>query len=102
VATRDKRIDAMRRNPRTVTIEDIEAALLGHGFNVRSQGTSHRVFTHRLLAGNLSIPAHRPYVAPVYVRQLLKALDDVEAAEALEEALEAGQHAALSEEDETQ
>ena len=84
MAPRDKRIEAMRRNPRAVVIDDLRAALESLGFACRNHGSSHVVFSHPRLRANLSIPAHRPYVQAE--RQALQAITDVEADEATEQA----------------
>jgi hypothetical protein len=50
MAWRNKRIEAMRRNLRHVSVEQLEAALFGLGFTWRSGKGDHRVYVHAKLA----------------------------------------------------
>ncbi len=42
---RDKLIERMRRNPRSIRFDEIETLLLSLGFVKRQKGSSHAVFT---------------------------------------------------------
>lgn len=74
-----KRINKMRRNPKNVPYRDIETVLLSLGFDHRSRGTSHNVFTvmvdetkHRLV-----VPMKKPHVKRFYVEELLQLIDQL-------------------------
>ena len=74
MATDDKRLDALRRNPRDVRSDELDAVLVGAGFRSRQRGTSHKVYSRG--AVTLVIPQHRPYLKAVYVRQALQVLEE--------------------------
>jgi predicted RNA binding protein YcfA (HicA-like mRNA interferase family) len=73
VATRDKRIAAMRRNPRNVRPDDLDAVLRGAGFTAHQEG-SHK--TYRRHGRKLTVPQHTPFLKPVYVKQALDMIED--------------------------
>jgi predicted RNA binding protein YcfA (HicA-like mRNA interferase family) len=78
VARRDKRIEAMRRNPRNVTIADLESVLFASGFELlprRGKG-DHRVYRHAT-GRQVGVDPRRPHVLPVYVKAVLAAIDAV-------------------------
>lgn len=75
MSTAKKLLDAMRRNPMDWRIEQIQTVAFSLGIEVRSDGGSHRVFSHPV-AGALSVPAHRP-IKPVYVRQFVALCDKI-------------------------
>lgn len=73
---REKQIERLRQNPKTVRFEEIDTILLGLGFNKRQRGTSHAVYS----LGNqrITIPFHKPFIKPVYVKLILDILDKLE------------------------
>jgi predicted RNA binding protein YcfA (HicA-like mRNA interferase family) len=77
VTTRDKREAAMRRNPRAVRFADLQAVLEDHGFVGRKGKGDHWVFEHPLLSYVVTVDPRRPHVLPVYVRNALRAIDEV-------------------------
>ncbi len=74
----DKRIRKMRQNPKNVRFEDIDVVLLALGFQRRRRG-SHVVYT--LNQWRLTIPARKPFILPVYVKELLGLLDEISGSE---------------------
>ena len=73
MAKRDKRIAAMRRNPRNVRPDDLDVVLRTAGFTMRQQGTSHKVYTqgpHQTV-----IPQRHPFLLQDYVKDALDLLD---------------------------
>lgn len=76
MATHDKLIAKWRNNPRDVRFDDIDAVLLRAGFTKRQRGTSHAVYTYGSF--RLTIWYRQPYVLPVYVRQVLQVLDELQ------------------------
>ena len=72
----DKRLAAMRANPRDWRIEDLEAVARSAGLMVRKPGGSHVYFTHPTRPGALSVPARRP-IKPVYVRRFVELIEKV-------------------------
>jgi predicted RNA binding protein YcfA (HicA-like mRNA interferase family) len=79
VATRDKRIEALRRNQKTVRFETLRRVLEDQGFAARrpAGGSSHWTFTHPELRTTVTVVERRPYVLPVYVRLALKAIAEL-------------------------
>lgn len=76
-------IERMRRNPRDWRIESLQTAARGLGMLVRRPGggSSHVIFGHPELEEIVSVPAKRP-IKPVYIRQFLKLVDQIEELEA--------------------
>ncbi len=77
MATRDKRLEAMRRNPRTVRFDDLKGVLEAHGFTAHSGKGDHWVFRHPAYRPGVTIDPRRPFVLLPYVRAALKAIDAV-------------------------
>lgn len=73
---REKLLARLRRNPQNVRFEEVDSILMGLGFAKRQSGTSHAVYTfgpHRI-----TVPFRKPFIKPVYVKQLLQLLDEME------------------------
>ncbi|HEX9922446.1 MAG TPA: toxin HicA [Anaerolineae bacterium] len=66
----------IRQNPKNVRFEDIDNLLLSLGFQKRQRG-SHATYT---LSGGrpLTIPLRKPFILPVYVKQVLLLLNELE------------------------
>lgn len=76
-----KRLEDMRRNPRgDWKITDVEALCREHDILCQpvSGGGSHYKVGHPLMPNKLTIPFKRP-IKPVYVRKLVKFVDEVKA-----------------------
>lgn len=71
-----KLLEAMRNNPRDWRIEQLQTLARQFGVAVRSEGGSHRVFSHDAVIEVVSVPAHRP-IKPVYVRRFVTLVDKV-------------------------
>ena len=80
MSRRDKAIERWGNNPKSVRFEDVDALLLHLGFTRRQGGTSHTVYT--LGTHRITIPYRRPFILPVYVKTLLRMLDEMEQDEA--------------------
>ncbi len=76
MARRERRIERLRRSQTDVSPEQLRAALESVGFELVNIVGSHWHYRHRSRAGKLVIPYRRP-VLPVYVRNALKAIDEV-------------------------
>lgn len=74
-----KMLEAMRHNPRDWRIEQLCTVARQYGMTVRSDGGSHRVFSHAAVAEMACVPAHRP-IKPIYVRQFLALVDSIKEA----------------------
>lgn len=81
MVTRDKRLEAMRRNPRNVRFETLRRVLEDHGFTSRrSPGRDHWRFSHRLIRTVLTVDPRRPFLLVPYVTDALKAIDEADEA----------------------
>lgn len=76
MTTREKTIARWRNNPRGVRFEAVDRVLIGAGFTKRQRGTSHAVYTNGPY--RLTVPVRQPYILPVYVRQVLQVLDELD------------------------
>ena len=72
MAKREKRIEALRSNPRTVHPEELDVILRSVGFVVAGQKGSHR--RYRRGADALVVPQHDP-LDVAYVKQALDLID---------------------------
>lgn len=76
----DKRLAQMRANPKgDWKIADLEAVATSCGMMVRKSGGSHAVFSHPDVALRVTVPARRS-IKPVYVRQFIDLVDEIQAA----------------------
>ena len=72
----EKKIAAMRNNPRDWRIEDLEAVARQHGVNIRKPGGSHVVFEHPAVSEGVTVPARKPIKA-IYVIRFVAMLDSL-------------------------
>ncbi len=77
MAAREKRIDAMRRNPRNVRFAELRAVLEELGFIGKPGKGDHWVFRHPDLREHTTVDARRPFLLPVYVRNAIRAIDSL-------------------------
>lgn len=75
MATRDKRLEKMRRNPRDWNIDDLKAVAEAIGLEWTHDGGSHVVFRSPSLE-HLCVPARRP-IKPIYIRRFLVLIDQI-------------------------
>ncbi len=73
----EKIIEKMRNNPLDWRVEDIEKVASHYGFAKRTTSGSHATFSHKKLIHIITIPARRP-IKPVYVKNFLKLIDELE------------------------
>ena len=73
---RERRIERLRRSQTDVSPDQLQAALESVGFTLERVRGSHYRYSHPALARNLIIPYRRP-LRPVYVKDALKAIDEV-------------------------
>ena len=77
MAQRDKLIDRVRSNPKSVRFEDLDALLLHLGFERRQPGSGSSHYVYRHGAHVITIARHKPYVHSQAVRQVLRILDEI-------------------------
>lgn len=69
----EKAIEKLRQNPSHVRYSELSTILSRLGFQKRQDSTSHVRFTHGRHI--LVIPKRKPFLKPIYVKQVLKILD---------------------------
>ena len=76
MARRERRVERLRRSQTDISPEELRTALEGAGFTLVHVRGSHWRYRHPRRDDAVVIPYHRP-VKPVYVRDALKAIDEV-------------------------
>jgi hypothetical protein len=71
---RDKLIKRFRDNDRNVRFEEIDGLLERLGFDKKCSG-SHNVYRMQGVP-NIIIPFRKPFILPVYVRNVLELIDE--------------------------
>lgn len=75
MSRQEKLLQRLRQNPKNVRFDEIDALLLGLGFEKRQRG-SH--VTYVLPGqGRITIPVRKPFILPVYVKEVLTLLEEV-------------------------
>jgi predicted RNA binding protein YcfA (HicA-like mRNA interferase family) len=76
MAKRDKRLQKLRQNQKSVSYDDLKQVLLDHGFEIDRVAGSHHIFqvTADGVTYTLNVPVHGD-VKPVYIRQALSIID---------------------------
>ena len=72
---KEKELQKIKNNPKSVTPERLKALCKKYGF-MWKEGSSHSVTTHPLLKGSYTIPRHKP-IKPVYVKDIIKMIEKV-------------------------
>ena len=73
MSKRNKRREALERNPKAVRPDDLDAVLRAEGFIVRQQSGSHRIYVREEQV--ISVPQRHPFLLPTYVKQALALLE---------------------------
>ena|SRR5579875_2207348 len=76
---RDKRLEKLRRNPRNVRPDELDAVLTGAGFVVARQKGSHKRYDRGV--HQLTVPQREPFLLDIYVKQALDLLEAIAAQE---------------------
>lgn len=87
---KEKRLQKIRQNPKNVRYDDLVNCLLDYGFTIDGEGTSHRSVRGRAGDEVLTTTIVKPHggrkqVAITYVKNVLKLIDKVIAAQSQEE-----------------
>jgi hypothetical protein len=70
-----KLLERFRQNPRNVRFEEMDKLLLSLGFEKRQKG-SHATYILKG-QGRITIPFRKPFILPVYVKEVLKLLAEM-------------------------
>ncbi len=73
-AKRNKRVEAMRQNPKTVRPDELDVVLRGAGFTAEQRGSSHKVY--RRGGRTLLVPQRTPFLKENYVKDALDLLEE--------------------------
>jgi predicted RNA binding protein YcfA (HicA-like mRNA interferase family) len=71
---KQKLLQRLRQNPKNVRFEEIDSLLLALGFEKRQRG-SHVTYIYQQQT-RMTIPIRKPFILPVYVKDILKLLDE--------------------------
>ena len=72
----EKLLEKIRQNPKNVRFQDIDKLLLSFGFEKRQRG-SHATYVLQG-QGRITVPFRKPFILPVYVKEVLKLLDELD------------------------
>lgn len=77
ITKKEKLINRIKNNPKTVKFEEIDKILLDVGFERRqpSGGSSH--YTYVLEDKILTVPFKKPYVKVIYIKTAIKLLEEL-------------------------
>jgi predicted RNA binding protein YcfA (HicA-like mRNA interferase family) len=76
MSKKEKLLERFRQNPRNVRFEEMDTLLLTLGFEKRQKG-SHATYILKG-QGRISIPFRKPFILPVYVKEVLNLLDEID------------------------
>ncbi len=73
---RQKRVQKLFQNPKTVSFKELDQVLKSFGFDERQpgSGSSHHIFTKGDV--QISVPFRRPFVKEVYVKRVLELIGE--------------------------
>lgn len=71
----EKLLERFRQNPRNVRFEEMDKLLVSLGFEKRQKG-SHATYILKG-QGRITIPFRKPFILPVYVKEVLRLLDEM-------------------------
>ena len=71
----EKLLERFRQNPRNVRFEEMDKLLLSLGFEKRQKG-SHATYILKG-QGRITIPLRKPFILPVYVKEVLSLLAEM-------------------------
>ena len=75
MASVDKIVDKMKRQPNAITPDEAGAVLDYYGYKFDRQNGSHKTYVNK--AGDIqTIPKKRPTIKPVYVKQILNKIGE--------------------------
>jgi predicted RNA binding protein YcfA (HicA-like mRNA interferase family) len=75
MSKREKLLQRFRNNAKTVRFEEVDNLLLQLGFDKHQSG-SHAVYSFQQYL--ITVPFRRPYILPVYVKNIIEILDAIE------------------------
>ena len=74
MSTADKRLQKIRSNPKTVSIDDLHALLLDYGFVCRRR----KHFNYTYGRHHIAVPPNRPHVKEIYIKRILAILAEID------------------------
>lgn len=82
MAKKQKRLERLRQNPKNVTFEELRQVMEDYGFLLDRASGSHFNFRAEVSdqVWKITIPFKKPYVKEHYVKEVLKAVDEIRAA----------------------
>lgn len=77
ITKKEKLINRIKNNPKTVKFEELDKLLQNVGFERRQPrgGSSH--YTYGIADKILTVPCKKPYIKVIYVKMAIKLLEDL-------------------------
>ncbi len=75
MSKKEKLIRKLRQNPKNIRFAEVDKLLLSLGFEKRQRG-SHATYILKE-GGRITIPMRKPFILPVYVKEILALLDEI-------------------------
>jgi len=77
ITKKEKLLEGIRNNPKTVRFDEIDKLLIDVGFERRhpDSGSSH--YTYYLEDKILTIPYKKPYIKVIYIKMAIKLLEEL-------------------------
>ena len=72
---KEKNLDKMRRDPKSVTPEQLKRVCLSYGF-IWKNGRNHDIITHEKTYESYAIPRHKP-IKSIYIKRVIKMIDEI-------------------------
>ena len=76
---REKRLQKLRQNPKTVSFDDLRTVLERFGFTLIRSSGSHFHFRAKVddTIFQVTVPLKRPYIKAVYIKRVLEVIDEL-------------------------
>lgn len=69
---RQKRVQKLFQNPKTVSFKELDEVLKSSGYEVRQPGSGSSHFIYTKGEVQISVPFRRPFVKEVYIKRVLE------------------------------
>lgn len=69
---RQKRVQKLFQNPKTVSFKELDKVLKSFGFKMRQSGSGSSHFVYTKGEVQISVPFRRPFVKEVYIKRVLE------------------------------
>lgn len=77
ITKKEKLLEKIKNNPKTVKFDEIDKILVDIGFERRQPGGGSSHYTYVLEDKILTVPYKRPYVKVIYIKMAIKLLEEL-------------------------